>query len=214
MSNKKKVGIFFVVVLGFLTTYYSYIYIKSQKNNVVVEETNITITDINEISSDKVDAVKNCISYYELDSNNKFNPKDNLNRIDSIILIDKIAKKINPKYLTQKPTIVPYFEDYSSSDTNSEAILRVVNLIDNKENFLKHYNILGYKLNRQESITKREFLTLLAVFVPANPDLGSDYILKNLINYGFSLGDDLDTPISREDSAVYVNMLLNTLNNN
>lgn len=212
MTDGKKIGVFLGVLIGVCSLYYTGVYFNAKNSNVVISTDSTYINDVSNISAGKVDAVNKYLSYYELDSSSNFNPQDSLNRIDSIVIVDKLAKQLVPSYSTSKPSVVPYFEDYSNGEQNSDAILRVVNLIDNKEGYYKHYNILGYKLNRQQAITKREFLNLIAVFLPVNKDLGDDYIIKNLINYGFTLGSDLDTELSREDSAVYIQTLMNALN--
>lgn len=210
MIERKGFFIIFGIVFGVITLFYTGVYF-SAKNNTGDAISEEYISDISNVSQDKLNLIKQYSTYYELDSNGNFNPQNSLSRIDAIKVIDKIAKQVLSQYNTTKPSIVPYFEDFKSSDSNSDAILRVVNLIDTKEDFYKHYNILGYKLNRQDAITHREFLNLLAVFIPVNKDLGDDYVLKNLLNYGFDLNVDLNSELSREDSVVYIDKILKSI---
>lgn len=211
MFDGRKIKIFFSVVFVLLGLFYTGIYFNAKNSGNSVGDNTNYVMDINSVSQNKVQAVQNNIGYYELDSNKNFNPTKPLRRIDAIVIIDKIAKQVLPTYNTTKPSVVPYFEDFKSSDPNGDAVMRVINLIDTKKDFYKHYNILGYKLNRQEAITHREFLNLLSVFIPVNKALGEDYVIKNLINYGFNLDVDLNSKLTREDSAVYVDKIVSSL---
>lgn len=208
MINKKSIFAGFGIIFLLLVIFYTGVFINAKNKPTSDPNSNQYITDLSSVSQNKVNAVTQNAAFFELDSNGNFNPKKSLTRVDAIIIIDKLAKQLIPSYNTTKPTVVPYFEDFKSSDANADAILRVVNLIDTKKDFYKHYNILGYQLKRQESITQREFLNLLGVFFPANKDLGEDYVIKNLMSYGFNPTGDLNGPITREDAAVYINLIV------
>lgn len=208
MTFGKKIGMFFGIFFLLVSIFYTGVFI-NYKNNSTIQLTNSEyISDISNVKPQNVDLVNKYVSYFELDSNGNFNPSKSLSRIDAILIVDKIAKQLITSYNTTKPSVIPYFEDFKSTDSNSDSILRVVNIIDNKTDFYKHYNILGYQLKRQDPITEREFLTLLAVFSPIDKQLGEDYVLKNLANYSFVFQGDLNSPITRENATIHIDTVM------
>lgn len=207
MIKKKSIGMMFGVFFLLIILFYTTNYINAKKK-ITTNTTTQYITDINNVNPENLELVNKYSSYFELDSNGNFNPSKDLSRIDAIVIVDKLAKQLIDSYNTTKPQIVPYFEDFKSTDQNADSILRVVNLLDNKKDFYKHYNILGYQLKRQESITQRELLNLIAVFFPVNKSLGEDYLIKNLLNYGFSIEGDLNSPIKRENVVKIIDIIL------
>lgn len=213
MSLNKKIGCFLGCILLLFCIFYSGVYYFAHTENQESYDSTQTIGDLGDVDPNYLSYVQTYINMFELDSNRNFKPQDNLTRMDALIIIDKIAKQVDSKYNTTKPTIVPYFDDFKSSDSNSDVVLRVVNLIDSKDGYYKHYNILGYQLNKQDAITNREFLTLLAVFLPVDKSIGDDYILKNMINYGFDLDGNLDEPISRQKAAYYISKIMSNFSN-
>lgn len=205
--EKNKIRNSFLILFLLIALFYTGVYINAKRKPIDIVDTQY-ISDISSVDSNNVGKVTKYISYFQLDSNGNFNPRKELTRVDAILIVDKLAKQLINSYNTTKPQTVPYFEDFKSTDQNSDAILRVVNLTDTKKDFYKHYNILGYQLKRQESITQREFLTLLALFFPVDKSLGEDYIIKNLLNYGFFIDGDLNTPITRENAAKLIDVVM------
>lgn len=207
MDNKKIRNCFLVLFL-LISLFYTSVYVSAKRKPSTIVDTQY-ISDISSVSAGNVEIVTKHIAYFQLDSNGNFNPKKELTRVDAILIVDKLAKRLISTYNTTKPQTTPYFEDFKSTDQNADAILRVVNLTDTKKDFYKHYNILGYQLKRQNSITQREFLTLLALFFPVDKSLGDDYIVKNLLKYGFFIEGDLNKPITRENAAKLIDIVMN-----
>lgn len=209
----KKVGILLGIFFSVFSIFYLGVYIHAANTNTKDIKTNyVGVSDMMDVDPNLENTVGQYMYLYQLDSENRFNPKSDLTRIDAILLVDEIAKRTVPNYLTKKTTTVPYFDDFKSIDANSDAVLRVVDLIDTKDNFYKHYNILGDKLDRNKPINLKEFLTLLAVFLPVDKTLGDDYIIKNLSKYNIDLSVNLKSEISRQKSTIYVDKLMPIIN--
>lgn len=213
MIDNRKLKMMLCSMFGLFTIYYFFIFIFNINTiNNYAGLTTSKVADFSSLSIEGQTAFKSIGSAFTLDSSNNFNGSKELLRVDAFKAIDRIGQQISKSY-SKTSTNTPYFTDFSTQDSDAESILRLVNQIDNKENFLKHYNILGYELNRNNPIKKDEFYMLLASFIPSNSfDLSlnskvSSYI-SNLSNYGISFdnynGEDI---ITREEALISLNLL-------
>lgn len=213
MIDNRKLKMMLFSMFGLFTIYYFFIFIFNINTiNNYAGLTTSKVADFSSLSIEGQTAFKSIGSAFTLDSSNNFNGSKELLRVDAFKAIDRIGQQISKSY-SKSSTNTPYFTDFSTQDSDAEAILRLVNQIDSKENFLKHYNILGYELNRNNPIKKDEFYMLLASFIPSNSfDLSlnskvSSYI-SNLSNYGISFDNyNGEDTITREEALISLNLL-------
>lgn len=218
---------FLILVCSFvflLFIYYTFVFFNNydriHTDNLPTAED--IIADFDEIGEDYKTAVRNTYHFFSLDSSSNFNPKSPLLRMDALIIIDIIGSQNVKRYGSSANTTVPYFNDFRSSDAYADVIRRVVAHIDQMPDFPNHYEILGYELNKNEPITRLEFLMLISSFfgkgnqeapytdVPAEY---SPYIAslnsKGIISAGSAL--NMEKPMTREEAALIAYRTLQAL---
>lgn len=203
---------FFLGILFLIATiYYTFIYFTT-KDDSLGSQTNISvnIVDKDEISVEYLPYVEKNIYYFNLDSNNKFNPKKELLKIDSIRIIESLASKY---YDYSNISIkMPYFKNFNSNDYDADTIARVTSLLDHKENYLKHYEILGYDFNKSEGVTKKEFLLMIGSMIDEIQKNDSDEIINEMMNYGFNVSN-ISSTLTREETAAIIETFANLRSN-
>lgn len=199
----------------FVFAYYAFVfftnYDRIQSNLPTAKD---IISDYDKIRDKYKIAVENTYYLFSLDSASNFNPQSPLLKIDALKIIDIIGSQ-NVKDYGTSTNVIPYFKDYKESDVYANVIKRVVGYIDQIPNFPKHYEILGYELNKNEPITRLEFLMLISSFFEKSEqtviykDVPAKFIpyISSLSNLGIISDSSVlnaDKAITREEVALIV----------
>lgn len=217
---------FFLLISLFsflLIVYYSVIFFTNQNNiaDTSLNSENI-IADISTVQPANVEAVKYSYQYFTLDSNNNFNPKKPLLRVDALRMFNMIAEQKISSYKNISGD-VPYFKDFNANDVNADKIRRLCSYIDSKKDFPKHYEILGYELNKDKPITNLEFMLISSSMLKSQkngkifndvPTQYSSYI-SSLAAYGIINENskiNANDPITRENAATIIYKLSKYMN--
>lgn len=220
--QKKYLQIIIFSFVFLILIYYSFVFFTNQDTiKVDVYPAEEVINDFDKIGDTYQEAVKNTYQYFSLDSSSNFNPQSPLTRMEALKIIDVIANQKIKGYSSVKSSI-PYFKDFNNNDAYSNVVKRVCSYIDQVPSFPKHYEILGYELNKNQSITRLEFMMLVSSFFGKGKqgtiyqDVPTEFAsyISNLNALGIiSSGKTLNAndPITREQVAIVIYKTLQNL---
>ncbi|MFW6007619.1 MAG: hypothetical protein ACOCP8_00015 [archaeon] len=184
-SIKRIIVLFLVTLFLFLTLCYAFVFLTNQnhikKDYDINNQTNIN-TEINEESNkpsiadiDTVkpyfkNAVKNTYEYLGLDSENNFNPTDNVTKVTALEILHKVGK---------------IFTDYGTYPLDN-SLYNNINIPDKIKN--KFGNFFAYAINKgtyndvkdiinkeKEYITRLDFVILLSSYISEGQDTKCPY---------------------------------------
>lgn len=209
---KKYLQILIFSFVLILLIYYAFVFFTNQDTmKVETQSAEETIKDFENIGKGYQEAVRNTYQYFSLDSVSNFNPQAPLIRMDALKIVDIIGNQKVKGYATPSSSM-PYFKDFKNNDAYADVVKRVCAFVDQVPDFPNHYEILGYELNKNEPITRLEFMMLISSFFGKGqqgtiyqdvPTEFTSYISHlnaiGIISSGKNL--DANTPITREQAA-------------